>query len=170
MHMQSPLSALARALLILMLTSGASDAQALDPHDRFEAECLACHGHAGAFARRYLRLDGTTPLTSDGAPVAEFLGHHRGGLPDPEIAAMVAMFRAQLLSDGLFAAPEKRCLFCHDRAHDFAHQRLVLRGDRLVGRYTDRDVAGFLPGHAGLTPLEADQIYRILEGFLLPPR
>ncbi|MDA3858696.1 MAG: hypothetical protein PF480_10800 [Roseovarius sp.] len=168
--MSNPLSILAQALLILMLTSGASSAQALDPHDTFEAECLSCHGHAGDFARRYLRLDGATPLTSSGEPVADFLAHHRGGQPGPVIEQIVAMFRTQLSSGGLFGDPEKRCLFCHDRAHDFAHRQLVLRGGRLIGRYTGRDVAGFLPAHAGLTQDEADQIYTILEGFLLPPR
>ncbi len=168
--MPNPFSTFAQALLILMLTSGASSAQALDPHDTFEAECLSCHGHAGDFARRYLSLDGATPLTSGGEPVADFLGHHRGGLPGPVIEQVVAMFRAQLSSDGLFGSPEKRCLFCHDRAHDFAHRQLVLRGGTLIGRYTGRDVAGFLPGHAGLTPGEAAQIYTILERFLLPPR
>lgn len=168
--MPSPFCHIARALLILTLWTGAAIAEDIDPHHVFEAECLSCHGHAGAFARRYLSLDGATPLTSDGEVVADFLGHHRGGLPGPVIEAVVAMFRLQLSSDGLYADPERRCLFCHDRAHDFAHQRLVLRGGKLIGRYTDRDVAGFLPGHAGLTPLEADQIYQILEGFLLPPR
>ncbi|SFN92945.1 hypothetical protein SAMN04487859_111114 [Roseovarius lutimaris] len=36
--MPNPLSILAQALLILMLASGASSAQALDPHDTFEAD------------------------------------------------------------------------------------------------------------------------------------
>ncbi|WP_294614942.1 hypothetical protein [uncultured Roseovarius sp.] len=168
--MPSPLSRLMHVVLILMLVSGTSHAQALDPHDTFEAECLSCHGHAGGFARRYLRLDGTTPLTSGGETVAEFLVHHRGGLPDLVIEQFVAMFRMQLSSGALFANPAKRCLFCHDRAHDFAHRKLVLRDGKLFGRYTDRDVAGFLPGHARLTPAEAAEIYTILEGFLLPPR
>ena len=168
--MPNPFFILAQALLILMLTSGVSSAQALDPHDTFEAECLSCHGHAGDFARRYLSLDGTTPVTSGGEPVTDFLGHHRGGLPGPVIEQIVAMFRAQLSSGGLFGDPEMRCLFCHDRAHDFAHRQLVLRDGRLIGRYTGRDVAEFLPDHARLTQDEADQIYTILEGFLLPPR
>ncbi|SLN68681.1 hypothetical protein ROG8370_03231 [Roseovarius gaetbuli] len=160
----------ARVLLLVLLCSQGSEAQDLDPHQVFEAECLSCHGHAGAFARAKLHLDSDTPMTSGDRPVAAFLRYHRGGQPEPAIQSLVAMFRQQLLSGGLYSGLNQRCLFCHDRAYDFARQRLVLRDGKLVGRYSGHDIAAFLPGHARLTPSEAARMYATFESFLLPPR
>lgn len=165
--MQPLLRCLSLGLLALLNGHGIAQAQpAPDPHAVFEANCLSCHGHAGAFARAHLRLEYGEPVTSRGVPVATFLGTHRGGLPDAAIAPMLDMFRQQLTSDALY---EHRCLTCHDRARDFARLHLILRDGRLHGRYSGHEIAAFLPGHARLTPEEAQRMTELLAGFLDAP-
>jgi len=154
-------------LLALMACAGMARAQpAPDPHAVFEADCLSCHGHAGAFARAHLRLEDGRPLTSRGVPVASFLRTHRGGLPEADIAPMIEMFRQQLTSGALY---ERRCLICHDRARDFARLNLILHEDRLFGRYSGHEIAAFLHGHARLTQDEASRMRTLLERFLDAP-
>lgn len=44
-----------------------------------------------------------------------------------------------------------------------ARRELALRGDRLVGRYTGRDIALFLENHGRLEGPEIETILRMLE-------
>lgn len=134
-----------------------------DPHEVFETQCLSCHGHAGSFARSHLHLKEGEPMTSRGLPVATFLATHKGGLPVAEIAAMLDMFRQHLTSDALY---EQTCRFCHDRARDFTLREMILKDDRLTGRYSGHDIASFLVGHARLTAEEAQTMTGILRSFL----
>jgi len=94
---------------------------------------------------------------ASGREVAPFLRRHGGGLSEEEIALFVATFRRQIGSDAFFS---RRCSGCHGRAYDFARLRLIERDGRLVGRYSGRDIAGFLPGHARMT---GDEAARVLE-------
>lgn len=157
-----------RTLLALLAGAvlGAARASAQnmpDPHALFESRCLTCHGHAGSFARDHLRLDADSLVTSRGVPVATFLQTHKGGLPEAVIAPMLAMFHRQVTSAALY---EQTCRFCHDRARDFARQRLILRDGRLIGRYSGHDTAAFLPGHARLTADQANRMSAVLRGYL----
>ena len=153
-------TALALALLI-----GAAPASALDFHALFEARCLACHGHAGPFVREYLRLDGDRVTRGNGRPLAPFLARHSGGLSDEEIALFLRVFARQIASGGLY---RDRCEICHDRARELARLELVIREGRLVGRYTGRDIAGFLTWHGRLDAAEAalmtEALIEILKG------
>lgn len=139
----------------------ASGAAAANFHEIFETRCAACHGdHAGPFARSSLvEREGTLTGARTGRPVREFLARHAGGLSGEEIALFVDVFTAQLRSGGFY---QERCGICHDRAYEFARLRLALRDGRLVGRYSGRDIAGFLPGHARMTGEEARRMLEAL--------
>ncbi len=141
----------------LSAVAAPSAAQAPDFHQIFEARCAACHGHAGDFARARLSVgeDGTVRGAETGRPVAGFMQSHAGGLTDAEIALFTETFRRQIGSDAFF---RERCSGCHGRAYDFARLRLILRDGRLEGRYSGRDTAAFLPGHARLTGAEAARV------------
>ena len=56
-----------------------------------------------------------------------------------------------------------RCLICHDRAVVLARSELALRGDRLVGRYTGRDIAAFLETHGRLEGADIETILRMMK-------
>ena len=153
--------------LISALFAAPLAAQSADPPDvhlLFEEKCMACHGHAGAFARENLKLEGGQILTAGGLPVDRFLISHRGGLALDAIELFVEMFRLQLESGGLY---RKKCVFCHEsRAYDFVRLNLFFRDGELVGRYSDRDVASFLTGHAQLDPSEAKKMTQVLVNLL----
>lgn len=144
-----------------LATGVASDALAADFHQTFEARCAACHGHAGDFARAHLSegADGALQGAQTGRDVAAFLRGHAGGLSQAEIEQFVTVFRRQLASGAFYS---QRCDICHDRAYELARLRLVLRDGRLVGRYSGRDMAAFLPGHARMTQDEAQQMLEAL--------
>jgi len=138
-------------LLMLM----ARDASATDLHALWHERCQGCHGHAAAFARERSSLDEQR--------LGVFLRRHRGGLPENLAAGMAAMLAATA------AAPDRfmqECRICHSRAADFARDHLAVRDDTLVGRYSGRDVAEFLDGHARLDADGAafftDQLRRIV--------
>lgn len=96
---------------------------------------------------------------NSGREVAGFLRQHAGGLNTEEIALFVDVFTRQVESGGFY---RERCDICHDRAYELARLRLIIRDGRLVGRYTGRDMAVFLPDHARMTADEADKMLRAL--------
>ena len=154
-------SLLGGAIVAAGLASGAA---AADFHQIFETRCAGCHGHAGAFARdRLTEAEGTLRSLRTGREIAPFLARHLGGLSQDEIALFIDVFRNQLLSGGFF---QERCDICHDRAYELARLRLVLRDGRLFGRYSGRDMAAFLPGHARMTAEEAERMIGALSALL----
>lgn len=160
-----PGGALAAAGLIAGLIGGltagpTSGAGGADFHEIFESRCFACHGHAGVFARAALaESGGVLRGARTGRPVADFLQRHAGGLNPAETGLFVEVFTRQIESGGFY---QDRCEICHDRAYDLARLRLILRDGRLTGRYSGRDIAGFLPGHARMTAAEAARMLEAL--------
>jgi hypothetical protein len=149
-------------LLAAGLASGfAADTRAEDFHQTFEARCAGCHGHAGDFARAHLTegADGALEGVTTGRNVADFLRRHAGGLSGAESAQFITVFRRQLGSGAFY---RERCDICHDRAYELTRLRLVLRDGKLIGRYSGRDMAEFLPGHARMTPDEAQRMLEAL--------
>jgi hypothetical protein len=144
--------------------------QAQELHELFEERCGRCHEHAGPFARESLVIaDGQVVGRASGQEVGVFLQGHYGHLTEGEIAALRDLFRFQIISSGLY---EKRCLACHESAKDLARSRLLVREDRLVGRYTGRAMAEFLMRHGRLSKSEAVFMTEVLrwqiEGGALP--
>ena len=148
-------------LLVLPIVSAPAGATpAIDPHALFEARCLRCHGHAGAFAREQLRLDGDAVFgKSLGRDINAFILRHQGRLTHVEANALYDAFRRQLNAGGLF---ETRCRACHRRAYELARLELIIAADRLIGRYSGRDMAVFLAQHGSRTNDEAEVLFDML--------
>jgi hypothetical protein len=133
-----------------------SSAAVADVHEIFEAQCFSRHGHAGEFAHRSMaEIDGVLTGVRLRQEVAALLPRHAGGLNPSEIAFFVDVITYQLNSGSFH---QDRCEFCHDRDYELAYLRLILRDGRLVGRYSGRAIASFLPGHALITAEEAGRI------------
>lgn len=156
------LASLSLALVLLAIGSAAPAAQSLDPHALYEGRCAGCHApHAGDFVPDNLtRRDGRIVGRDGGQELRAFLAGGHGRLEPLEVDVMVAHLAAILEAGGLY---RENCLVCHDRAVVLARRELALRGDRLVGRYTGRDIALFLENHGRLEGPEIETILRMLE-------
>lgn len=156
-----------RTLAFVLLAVGAVafcalEVQAQDPdvHTLFETKCGACHGHSGPFARESLLLSEDRIVgRKSGQDVAAFLTQHHGRPSAEEIERLVASFRMQLQSGGLY---EEHCRICHKPAKDLARLTLIVTGDRLVGRYSGVDIGAFLTRHGRLDEAEARLVTEML--------
>ena len=129
----------------------------------FHERCSRCHGEAGAFAPAHLSLDrGVLRTRRGGKDLNDFLREHPGRLDEAELEAMVATLTTIVTAGGQFS---QRCAVCHGHAETFAHGHLVIRDDRLLGRYTGRDIETFLPGHGRLDPEGAAFFTTVLRRF-----
>lgn len=134
----------------------------LDLHRYWDTRCKDCHGDAGAFARRSLRVeDGRLLGAHHERDLDLFLQHHY--LTADLVAPVKRMLAAQVATPPLFA---RHCSSCHGNAADFARKSLVLRGDVPYGRDMDRPVADYLQSHGGLPPAQVptmvDTLRRVL--------
>lgn len=157
---------IARTLAGLTLCAGLAvtgTAGAADLHYFWEQRCADCHGHAGDFARSFLRVEdgeliGRHPVND----VRLFLSHH--GVPAADVEAVYDMLRAQAGGAGDFA---RRCGQCHGAAADLARRSLTVEEGRVRLRGSDLPVEVFLDGHAGLStedvPFFAELLQRIAE-------
>ena len=158
----SLVSASVGAMLFVLVLATVSPASVptVDPHALFEGRCLRCHGHAGAFAREQLRLDGDEVvgkrLRKD---IGRFLLRHQGRLTATEATALYDAFRRQLLAGGLF---KTRCGACHRQARELTRLELIVADRHLIGRYSCRDMAVFLKRHGSRTEEEAALLYDML--------
>ena len=164
--LRQSLATAAGGLLIAAAFAGALAAQshaqpvAIDPHRLFEERCTRCHGHAGEFARAHLQLAGTSVAgTKVRSNLSAFLKRHQGGVTAAEAAALIDAFRRQIQGGGLF---QERCGACHKRAYELARLHLILNDGNLMGRYSGRDMAEFLPVHGTRTAEEAERLFDML--------
>ncbi len=155
------LALLGLQLLALPLAQAMAGKEAgIDPHQLFEERCTRCHGHAADFARGHLQLVGTTVAgTKVRGDFSAFLKRHQGGVSASQAAVLIDAFRRQLLGGGLF---QERCSVCHQRAYELARLHLILVDGNLMGRYSGRDMAEFLPIHGVRTADEAEQLFEML--------
>lgn len=154
--------ALLIAFLWLAQAGAAVQAQQIDPHALYEEKCAMCHEpHAGDFADAMLdRADGKVVGARSGRPLDTLLLDHRGtALSQPEIDALIEQLAFILQSGRIF---RDKCLICHDRAAQFARLMLKQSDDRLIGRYSKRDIGAFLSTHGRLAPQERDVILEML--------
>ncbi len=148
-------------LACLLCAAFAAQAQQADPHLVYERKCGTCHAaHAGDFVWEALTEtgDGLAGRVS-GRPVRDMLLRGHGGLTAPEIDSLLEQFARIRQSGQLF---RRKCVICHDSAVQLARRELALDGDRLVGRYTGRDIAAFLIGHGRLDRSEVTDMIAIL--------
>lgn len=122
-----------------------------DLHDYWDTRCRHCHGHAGAFARRTLRVEkGRLVGAHHAKNLDQFLRNHY--LTDELVAPVTAMLTAQTQTAPRFRT---HCAGCHDTAAEFARRSLTLRANVLTGTASGRPVAETLRDHGGLAPSDA---------------
>ena len=142
-------------------------AQQTDMHAFFEERCLACHGHAGPFARDRLSIEQGQVVGSQGLTLDRFLTRHKGGMSDEQARQLLEMFRQQIETGAFF---QHRCRTCHDTAREFARLNLIVRDGVLFGRYSGQEVGPFLVGHSRLTEDEATEMNNLLAAILAGAR
>lgn len=130
-----------------------------DLHAFWDGRCRECHGDAGEFARRTLRVERERLLGVHHVDDLElFLRNHY--LPDELVAPVTAMLKAQVETAPLF---KPRCAGCHGTAAEFVRQSLTVRNGVLVGKHSGRAVDETLRKHGGLTPAEVPEMVRTLQ-------
>lgn len=146
---------------VLLAPQPRADAQT-SPHTLYETRCAGCHEpHAREFAQKSLDLkDGRVFLKGTDKALAEFLTRHpRKPLSKEDAETLDRQLAAMLQTGFLF---QEKCVSCHERASVLARLRLIERDGKLLGRYTGRDIAGFMLEHGRLTPDEAEIIVAML--------
>lgn len=146
------------ALGFALLFAAAAGANERDLHDYWDTRCRDCHGDAGAFARRTLRVENGVLVGAHHVKNLEvFLRNHY--LTDELLRPVTAMLTAQVQSAPLF---RNHCSACHGSAAEFARRSLVLRGGVLSGVVSAKPVAELLRSHGGLAPAEAGAVVTTL--------
>lgn len=133
-----------------------------DLHAYWDGRCKDCHGDAGAFARRTLRVeDGRLVGTHHGATLEQFLHNHY--LADELVAPVMQMLQAQATASPVF---KEKCSECHGSASEFARQALAMQEGTLIGRSSRRPVQDYLRRHGGLAPEQVAPMVKTLERVL----
>lgn len=137
-------------LLTLALTALSAAADGVDLHHYWDQRCEGCHGHAGAFARRFLRIDnGRLVGAHHKNDLGLFLRNHY--LTDALVGPISAMLMAQVASRPLFS---EKCAGCHGNASEFARNALLIKDGVLVARANGHKVVDYLATHGKLNPNE----------------
>lgn len=145
----------------LLLLAGARSATAVDLHAFWDTRCAECHGHAGDFARKHLKVtDGRLRGSHADRDLNRFLGVHESS--GENAGGLYAMLLAQAQTQPLF---QQKCAGCHGTAADYARANLVLKDGAAVTK-DGRKVVDVLARHGKVTPEEArsiaDSLVRVL--------
>lgn len=152
---------IAASILIVAMAARTQTAVALDLHEYWDKNCGSCHGHAAAFARRFLtvkngRLRGRHHVDN----LEIFLANHY--LPRDLLTPVTRMLAAQVSSQPRF---RNECGRCHANAAALARETLAFRDGVLVSRASGRPTAEFLAGHARIksadVPFYVDVLTRV---------
>jgi hypothetical protein len=164
---EAPMHALVIVGLAVWLWWAVPPAAAVDLHHFWDQRCGGCHGHAGEFARRYLKVEsGKLVGRHHTDNLRLFLGQHEmsGAIADE----IYAMLLAQASTAPVY---QEKCRSCHQNAAELARSSLVANGATVVGRQSGRPLADFLPSHARLTAGELSvlvesltRVYREVHG------
>lgn len=143
-------------LMAAMLWPGPSVGR--DLHAFWDGRCRNCHGDAGEFARRTLRVErGRLVGAHHVDDLERFLRNHY--LPDELVAPVTAMLKAQAATVSLF---KPHCAGCHGTAAEFARQSLTLHNGVLTGKRSGHAVEETLRAHGGLAPAEQAELVKTL--------
>lgn len=145
-------------IVVVLLAAGVGNAAAVDLHEYWDRNCANCHGHAAAFARRFLAVkDGKLLGRHHIDNLDVFLGNHY--LARDLIAPVTAMLAAQVMTEPRF---RNECGRCHASAAALARQSLSLRDGVLVSRASGRPTAEFLSDHARIKPADVPVFVDVL--------
>lgn len=142
----------------------AASAAAVDLHEFWDLRCHECHGHAGDFARRHLKVEQGQLVGRhrSGEQLKSFLGRHEMG-PD----SADGVYRMLLVQAQTKPVYQQKCAGCHQTAAEFARASLSRKDGVLVGRANGLPVAEFLKGNGKLIqeeiPLVASSLARVLD-------
>jgi len=135
-------------VMVMLMAAGAGKAAEVDLHAYWDGRCASCHGHAAAFARRFLTVtDGKLQGRHHVDDLETFLSNHH--LSRDLVVPVTAMLAAQVTTEPRF---RHECGRCHTSASELARKSLSLRGGALVSRASSRPTAEFLAGHARIKP------------------
>lgn len=136
-------------------------AQSWDPHRLYEERCGRCHeDHARDFAQEGLRLENERVVgRRSGRDLRAFLAAGHGWLKQHEIDLLVDHLTGILQREAVF---REKCRICHGRSLELARLSLIVKAGRLTGRYSGRDIAGFLTYHGRLKAEEVPILVGIL--------
>lgn len=133
---------------IVLAAAGAGKAADVDLHAYWDGRCASCHGHAAAFARRFLTVsDGKLRGRHHVDDLETFLANHH--LARDLVAPVTEMLAAQVTTEPRF---HNECGRCHTSAAELARKSLVLRNGSLLSRSSSQPTAEFLAGHARIKP------------------
>lgn len=154
------------AIGVIVMTSSNGLAANSDSHEIYEESCSSCHEtHAGDFAHANLVLKDSLAIGKRSErPVDEYLASGHGKLSASEATTISTLLTYILENDGLYYT---HCRICHDPARLLTKDKLIIKNDVLVGRYSGRDIRTFLSGHGRLSEQEAEQMIDVLSSFLL---
>lgn len=150
-------------LHVVLAGTTAMSAAALDLHQFWDLRCNECHGHAGDFARRHLKVEQGKLVGRhrSGEELKSFLGRHEMGGSNAD--GIYKMLLAQAQTKPIY---QQKCAGCHQTAAEFARASLVRKDGVLVGRTNGLAVAEFLKRHGKLTAEEIPVVMRSLERVL----
>lgn len=143
-----------KALSALMLTATWtwSAAAQIDLHRFWDSRCHDCHGHAGEFARRHLRVDNGVLVSRNRAhDLKRFIAQHEAGRAQTE--AIYGMLLAQAQTKPVY---QQKCASCHGNAAEFVRASLVVRDGAVVGRSNGQPITSFMKSHGKLSSDEVD--------------
>ena len=144
----------------------APPAVAVDLHHFWDQRCGGCHGHAGEFARRFLKVDAGKLIGRHHTDnLRLFLGQHEmsGALADE----IYAMLLAQASTPPIY---QKKCRSCHQNAAELARTSLTRIGGKVAVRQSSQTLADFLSNHGRLNPevpghgRSSTRVYREVHG------
>ena len=145
-------------IITILLFSTISYAADRDLHKVWDNRCYDCHGHAGEFARQFLKADnGELQGRHHVHDLRRFMDNHY--LPSQEVDAVYAMLLAQTQTQARF---KNECSRCHQSAANLVRQSLQISNGRLVSRHPGRDVRSFLATHQGMQAGDVDFYMQVL--------
>ncbi|MEN8108597.1 MAG: hypothetical protein ABFS22_11395 [Pseudomonadota bacterium] len=145
-------------LVAAVLAMSAVRASDIDLHWLWDDRCVACHGHAGDFSRRFLSVSaGELQGPHHVNDLRLFLHNHY--LAGNEVDAVYNMLLAQANNQARFKG---ECVSCHDAAAKFVRNSLELRDGVLYSRNSGRPVSRFLGHHMELNPDDVEFFINLL--------
>ena len=149
--------------LVVMALGVASAASALDLHQFWDQRCHECHGHAGAFARRHLKVEQAVLVGPHhrGDALKGFMGRHEMG--PQEVDGVYAMLLAQATTQPVY---QQKCAGCHQTAAELARASLARRDGVVVVRASGQPLSDLLQRHGKLSreeiPVVLESLVRVL--------
>ncbi len=147
--------------LTFMLGIGAT-ASALDLHQFWDKRCHDCHGHAGEFARRHLKVEnGKLTGRHHTDNLKQFMGRHEMG---PEhVERIYGMLLAQAATKPVY---QQKCAGCHGTAAELVRASISRQDGVLVALPSKRPLSELLKKHGKLSaeemPIVLESLARVL--------